>query len=188
MVLPLIRHLALSVLLISIRIGSTLMNCNRIISHTEATSLSKSQIRIEQYPNRFGDLSSFEFRCRNTLCTKSNDNDDINKKLENKSAFEKVASAGLAGVLAIAVAEAIFWALGVPLAEAWYKLTTGEWIDITTSDGQLKAAGFSFGYGSFATLILQYRVTLFAIPLVPIMERFVVGPLTRALQKKQDIN
>jgi hypothetical protein len=40
----------------------------------------------------------------------------------------------------------------------------------------LKAAGFSFGYGGFATLILQYRVTIFAIPLVPIMEKFVVQP------------
>lgn len=28
----------------------------------------------------------------------------------------------------------------------------------------------------FATLILQYRVTLFAIPLVPIMESLVVKP------------
>ena len=28
----------------------------------------------------------------------------------------------------------------------------------------------------FATLILQYRVTLFAIPLVPIMEKLVVTP------------
>jgi len=31
------------------------------------------------------------------------------------SAFDMVASKGLAGVLAIAVAEAIFWALGMPL-------------------------------------------------------------------------
>jgi hypothetical protein len=41
------------------------------------------------------------------------------------SAFEKVASMGLAGVLAIAVAEAIFWAAGMPLAAIWYKATTG---------------------------------------------------------------
>jgi|LauGreStaDraftv2_3_1035109.scaffolds.fasta_scaffold403411_1 hypothetical protein len=35
---------------------------------------------------------------------------------DNKpSAFDTVASKGLAGVLAIAVAEAIFWALGMPL-------------------------------------------------------------------------
>ena len=41
------------------------------------------------------------------------------------SAFDKVASMGLAGVLAITVAEAIFWAAGMPLAEIWYKVTTG---------------------------------------------------------------
>ena len=92
------------------------------------------------------------------------------------SAFDKVASMGLAGILAITAAEAIFWALGVPLAEIYYKVTSGEWIDLSTSDGQIKAAGFSFGYGGFATVILQYRVTLFAIPLVPIMQKYVIEP------------
>ena len=109
---------------------------------------------------------------------KQNDNpiERISDKKEEETAFEKVASMGLAGVLAIAVAESIFWALGVPLAELYYKFTTGEWIDIMTTDGQLKAAGFSFGYGGFATVILQYRVTLFAIPLVPLMQKYVVEP------------
>lgn len=55
-------------------------------------------------------------------------------------------------------------------------LYQGEWIDLMTTEGQLQAAGFSFGYGGFATLILQYRVTIFAIPLVPIMEKLVVEP------------
>jgi hypothetical protein len=100
------------------------------------------------------------------------------------SAFDQVASNGLAGVLAIACAEAIFWALGVPLAAIYYKYTTGEWIDMTSTDGQLKAAGFSFGYGGFATLILQYRVTLFAIPLVPVMKNVVVNPLKKILGEK----
>lgn len=45
-----------------------------------------------------------------------------------------------------------------------------------SKEGQLQAARFTFGYGGFATLILQYRVTLFAIPLVPIMEKLVVEP------------
>jgi hypothetical protein len=93
------------------------------------------------------------------------------------SAFDKVAAMGVAGVLAIAAAEAIFWAAGVPLAELYYKYTTGGWLDLTSTDGQLKAAGFSFGYGGFATLILQYRVTIFAIPLVPVMDKYVVKPL-----------
>lgn len=104
------------------------------------------------------------------------DNKDEDKPL---TAFEEVASKGLSGVLAIACAEAIFWALGVPLASLWVKYTTGEWIDIMTTEGQLQAAGFTFGYGGFATVILQYRVTLFAIPLVPIMEKYVVKPLSK---------
>lgn len=92
------------------------------------------------------------------------------------SVLDQVASKGLAGVLAIALAEAIFWAAGMPLAAIWYKVTTGEWIDLMSTEGKLQAAGFSFGYGGFATVILQYRVTLFAIPLVPIMEKYVVEP------------
>lgn len=79
------------------------------------------------------------------------------------NAFEQVASKGLAGVLAITFAEAIFWALGMPLATLWVKYTTGEWLDLATQEGQLQAAGFTFGYGGFATVILQYRVTLFAV-------------------------
>ena len=92
------------------------------------------------------------------------------------TAFEQVASKGLAGVLAITLAEAIFWALGMPLSSLWVKVTTGEWLDITTTEGQLQAAGFTFGYGGFATVILQYRVTLFAIPFVDPIERMVVQP------------
>lgn len=99
--------------------------------------------------------------------------DDNEKK---PSVLDQVASKGLAGVLAIALAEAIFWAAGMPLAAIWYKLTTGAWIDLMSTEGQLQAAGFSFGYGGFATIILQYRVTLFAIPLVPVMEKYVVAP------------
>ena len=62
------------------------------------------------------------------------------------------------------------------VATLWVKYTTGEWIDLMTTEGQLQAAGFTFGYGGFATAILQYRVTLFAIPLVPIMENMVIQP------------
>ena len=108
----------------------------------------------------------------------------VNKKEEvdsegekEQTAFDKVASFGLAGILAIATAEAIFWALGVPLvsvscpvwgylplltlfsqwqAAIYYKVTTGEWIDMMTTDGQLKAAGFSFGYGGNILLSLQH--------------------------------
>lgn len=102
---------------------------------------------------------------------------DVDDVPVEETAFDKVAAMGLAGVLAIAAAEAMFWLAGMPLAEIYYKWTSGEFIDLTTSEGQLQAAGFSFGYGGFATLILQYRVTLFAIPLVPVMDKYVVKPL-----------
>ena len=43
---------------------------------------------------------------------------------------------------------------------------------------------FFQGYGGFATVILQYRVTLFAIPLVPIMEKYVVEPGKKVFGEK----
>lgn len=48
----------------------------------------------------------------------------------------------------------IFWALGVPLASLWVKYTTGEWIDLMSTEGQLQAAGFSFGYGGEVSYVL----------------------------------
>lgn len=78
-----------------------------------------------------------------TLYSKVEDKKDVEKSTE-PSAFDRVASTGLAGVLAIALAESIFWALGMPLAELWVYFTTGELIDLTTQDGQLQAAGFTF--------------------------------------------
>jgi len=55
-------------------------------------------------------------------------------------------------------------------------ITEGKWLDLSSTEDQLRAAGFSFGYGSFATAILQFRVTIAAIPLIPIMEKYVVKP------------
>ena len=49
------------------------------------------------------------------------------------------------------MAEAFFWACGYPSALIFYKVTTGEWIDLLSPDGQIKAAGFGVGYGGFAT-------------------------------------
>jgi hypothetical protein len=122
--------------------------------------------------NIVGQLRSSKFEAKKE---KIEQEEDSNAS-KVKSALEQVASKGLAGVLAIALAEAIFWAAGMPLASLWVKMTTGHWINVFTTEGQLQAAGFTFGYGGFATLILQYRVTLFAIPLVPIMEKFVIEP------------
>ena len=70
--------------------------------------------------------------------------------------FDSIKKAGLAGILAITLAEAIFWALGYPAALLYYKLTANEWIDVFSADGAYKAAGFSVGYGGFATGNLSY--------------------------------
>ena len=35
------------------------------------------------------------------------------------------------------------------------------------------------GYGGFATAILQYRVTIAAIPLIPIMDKYAVPVITK---------
>merc|ERR1711871_136694 len=88
--------------------------------------------------------------------------------------FDAITKAGLAGILAITLAEAIFWALGYPAALIYYKITANEWIDVFSKDGAMKAAGFSVGYGGFATAILQYRVTIAAIPLIPVMDKYAV--------------
>jgi hypothetical protein len=53
---------------------------------------------------------------------------------------------------------------------------TGECADLASTDRQLKAAGLCLGYGGFASLILQYRVTIFAIPLAPMMDMYVMKP------------
>lgn len=140
------------------------------------------------------------------------------------------------GILAITVAEAFFWACGYPAALVYYKLTTNEWIDVFSKDGAFKAgtmllhlphlprhfcyvtniiftAGFSVGYGGFATgttisykfpwndtyilltelthiwctkflAILQYRVTIAAIPLIPVMDKYVVPVISKFVGDK----
>jgi uncharacterized membrane protein len=54
----------------------------------------------------------FKKKDKELIDTQSSDIEGDNDKKE-PSAFEQVASKGLAGVLAIACAEAIFWALGI---------------------------------------------------------------------------
>lgn len=126
---------------------STIIGSSSVFRNNNLMTTSNRIHRSSDY-NRYQ-----ENKISNILSTKG----DTNEEEKGPSILEQVASKGLAGVLAIALAESIFWALGMPLAAIFYKVTTDEWIDLTTADGQLKAAGFSFGYGGFATVILQYR-------------------------------
>ena len=70
------------------------------------------------------------------------------KEGEEGMTIEKVASLGLAGVLSIAVAETVFWVLSFPTSELLYFLSTGEWIDLLTQEGQLKFLAFTAGWGA----------------------------------------
>jgi hypothetical protein len=62
--------------------------------------------------------------------------------------LEKVASLGIAGVLSIAVAETVFWVLSFPMSEVLYFVSTGEWIDLLTQEGQLKFLAFTVNLDS----------------------------------------
>lgn len=154
-----------------------LLSCNAYIPGG-TRSLTRARLTISRVPSASAASSStaLEMSASQGGDDKEGMVSEVDGEEKEESAFDKVASMGLAGILAITAAEAIFWAAGVPLAALYYKYTTGEWIDIMSTDGQLKAAGFSFGYGGFATAILQYRVTIFAIPLVPFMQKYVVEP------------
>ena len=66
------------------------------------------------------------------------------------------------GILAITLAEAVFWALGYPAALIYYKLVDNVWIDVFSKDGAIKAAGFSGTYplNFHALTPLSYTSTL----------------------------
>ena len=83
-------------------------------------SLIPKQIQIHHISQEMNDLCFVNNRisCHmkrslsSTLSSKVEDKKNIDTKPSEPSAFDKVASTGLAGILAIAVAEAIFWTLG----------------------------------------------------------------------------
>ena len=58
---------------------------------------------------------------------------------EEEWTLDKVAKLGLAGVLSIAVAESVFWILSFPISSIFYFFATGEWIDLFTQEGQVRA-------------------------------------------------
>jgi hypothetical protein len=88
----------------------------------------------------------------------------------------EVAALGLAGVLSIAVAETVFWVLSFPCSELLYFVSTGEWIDLLTQEGQLKFLAFSAGWGAVGGVIAQYRTVLTAAAMTPWMDKNVVKP------------
>ena len=95
--------------------------------------------------------------------------------------LEKVASFGIAGVLSIAVAETVFWVLSFPTSELLYFVSTGEWIDLWSQEGQLKFLAFTAGWGALGGAIAQYRTVLTAAAMTPWMDANVVKPYINPL-------
>jgi hypothetical protein len=122
---------------------------------------------------------------------------------EGKITLEKVAALGIAGILSIAVAETVFWVLSFPTSELLYYISTGEWIDLTQQEGQLKVGvlchpvvfcttpglnpplstlvraqflAFSAGWGGVGGVIAQYRTVLTAAAMTPWMDACVAPP------------
>ena len=89
---------------------------------------------------------------------------------DGKMTLDKVASFGIAGVLSIAVAETVFWVLSFPTSELLYFVSTGEWIDLLTQEGQLKFLAFTAGWGALGGAIAQYRTVLTAAAMTPWMD------------------
>lgn len=103
---------------------------------------------------------------------------------DGKMTLEKVASFGVAGVLSIALAETVFWVLSFPTSEVLYYLSTGEWIDLWSQEGQIKFLAFTAGWGAVGGVIAQYRTVLTAAAITPWMDRTVVKPYVNPLLEK----
>ena len=54
--------------------------------------------------------------------------------------------------------------------ELLYFAGTGEWIDLTNQDGQLKFLAFTAGWGALGGVIAQYRTVLTAAAMTPWMD------------------
>jgi len=102
----------------------------------------------------------------------------------SKMTIEKVASFGIAGILSIAVAESVFWILSFPTSELLYFVSTGEWIDLLTQEGQLKFLAFTAGWGAIGGVIAQYRTVLTAAAMTPWMDANVVKPYVNPVLAK----
>jgi len=102
----------------------------------------------------------------------------------DKITLEKVAEYGIAGIIAIAVAETVFWVLSFPVSELFYYLSTGEYIDLLTQEGQLKFLGFTAGWGALGGAIAQYRTVLTAAAITPWIDANVVKPYVNPLIEK----
>ena len=117
------------------------------------------------------------------------DGDDTAAVAETKEedegwTLDKVAALGVAGVISIAIAETVFWVLSFPTSELLYFVSTGEWIDLTSQEGQLKFLAFTAGWGAIGGVIAQYRTVLTAAAMTPWVDENIVKPYVKPLMDK----
>ena len=60
--------------------------------------------------------------------------------------------------------------LSFPTSELLYFAGTGEWIDLTSQEGQIKFLAFTAGWGALGGVIAQYRTVLTAAAMTPWMD------------------
>ncbi|CAM9275434.1 unnamed protein product [Chrysoparadoxa australica] len=88
----------------------------------------------------------------------------------------KIKSLGVAGVIAYTLTELGFWGVSIPLGVLVEHQATGQWLDLTTPEGQQKVAAFSFSLLAVLRLLIPFRLAL-GIALAPwcdenIIQRF----------------
>jgi hypothetical protein len=103
---------------------------------------------------------------------------------DDKMTIKKIAEFGIAGIIAISVAESVFWVLSFPTSELLFYLSTGEWIDLTQQDGQVKFLAFTAGWGALGGAIAQYRTVITAAAMTPWIDKNVVKPYINPLLEK----
>ncbi|EKU21906.1 hypothetical protein NGA_0210500 [Nannochloropsis gaditana CCMP526] len=93
-----------------------------------------------------------------------------------RSLRERLQDFGLAGVASYIASEVLFWFISLPVGIVAFHQSTGEWLDLSTSDGQAKVAAFSAGFLTFARVALPLRAGV-AFALAPALNKYVIRPL-----------
>ena len=147
-----------------------------IVQHSPRAAQRMAPVALSQESSPFDGLKGL-FGGKETSKEES-------KEEDTGMTLEKVAAFGIAGVLSIAVAETVFWVLSFPTSELLYFVSTGEWINLTTQEGQLKFLAFTAGWGALGGVIAQYRTVLTAAAMTPWMDANVVKPYVQPLLEK----
>jgi len=86
--------------------------------------------------------------------------DDSVVEAKEPSAIDKIKEAGLSGTVSYAGWEFLFWVISIPTSVLAYHQTTGEWLDLSDSEGQAKLVAFSTAFLTFARVLVPVRIAL----------------------------